>query len=504
MRRLALAAALCVSGAAAGQGAPVVTSAAPAQVAVTVYRNPNRTNAAPIDLRYLGGFALVTETRRVRLPRGRATLRFEGVAEGIVPVSAIVSGLPGGTVEKNRDARLLSPASLIDGTLGRVVTLTRTDIATGRVRSEEATIVAGPSPGVVLRTAAGIETLRCSGLPEALRFGAVPPGLSAQPVLSVTTDTPSARDFVVTLSYLASGFDWSASYVATVAPDGRALDLHAWLTLANGNGQAFPAARVQVVAGRLNRAGFDEVVRRAGALRLTCYPLGTTTSDPRERRPVRADEIIVTGSRVMAYAMMAPPPPPPPPAPVEAPPPPEDLGDLKLYRVPERVTVAPRAQKQVVLLARAAVPFERRYRLSVEPGRTFAGAPTRIVLVVRNTAAGGLGIALPTGSTALYADRPGGRLLLGTGAIADRAAGETVRIGSGVSRQVLIDQRAGEGEATITATNANPFPVTVELPIGAAGRKIEAAGDVLSRVDGVATWTVTLPPNGRAELNYRF
>ena len=101
---------------AAGQGTPppvltsTVTSAAPAQIAVTVYRNPTRTRAAPIDLRYLGGFALVTETRRVRLPRGRATLRFEGVAEGIVPVSAIVSGLPGGTVEKNRDARLLSPA----------------------------------------------------------------------------------------------------------------------------------------------------------------------------------------------------------------------------------------------------------------------------------------------------------------------------------------------------------------------------------------------------------
>jgi hypothetical protein len=509
MRRAALLA-LCLPGAAAGQGAPApptstVTSAAPAQVAVTVYRNPTRTRAAPIDLRYLGGFALVTETRRVRLPRGRATLRFEGVAEGIVPVSAIVSGLPGGTVEKNRDARLLSPASLVDGTLGRAVTLTRTDIATGRVRSEEATIVAGPFPGVVLRTAAGIETLRCSGLPEALSYDAVPPGLSAKPVLSVSTDTPTARTATVTLSYLASGFDWSASYVGTVAPGGRTLDLFAWLTLANGNAQAFPAAQVQAVAGRLNRSGFDEVVRRAGELRLTCYPLGTTTSDLRERRFTQADEIIVTGTRVMASAMMAPPPPAvEAPAPPPPPPPPEDLGDLKLYRVPERVTVAARAQKQVALLARTAVPFERRYRLPVQPGRPLTAAPTAIVLVLRNTEAGGLGLALPTGGTALYADRPGGRLLIGTGAIADRAAGETVRLASGTSRQVLIDQRVGRNEATITATNANPFPVTVELPIGSAGQKIEGVGDALPRIDGVATWTVTLPPNGRAELAYRF
>lgn len=89
----------------------------------------------------------MTETRRVRLPRGPAVLRFEGVAEGIVPVSAIVDGLPGGTIEKNRDARLLSPASLVDGTLGREVTLIRTDKATGRLVNEPATIVAGPTPG---------------------------------------------------------------------------------------------------------------------------------------------------------------------------------------------------------------------------------------------------------------------------------------------------------------------------------------------------------------------
>ena len=230
-----------------------VTSAGPQRVAVTVYRNPWRQRDAAIDLDYLQGFALITETRTVRLPKGPAVLRFEGVAEGIVPVSAIVDGLPGGTIEKNRDARLLSPAALIDGTLGRSVTLTRTDRATGRWRSEAATIVAGPANGVVLKTAAGIETLRCSGLPEGLTFGGIPRGLSAKPVLSVVTDTPSARTVTVTLSYLASGFDWSASYVATLTPGGRTLDLFAWATLANGNPEAFVDADVKVVAGRLNR-----------------------------------------------------------------------------------------------------------------------------------------------------------------------------------------------------------------------------------------------------------
>ena len=43
-------------------GAPIVTSPAPDQVAVTVYRNPDR-GLEPLNLQWLGGYALVSETR---------------------------------------------------------------------------------------------------------------------------------------------------------------------------------------------------------------------------------------------------------------------------------------------------------------------------------------------------------------------------------------------------------------------------------------------------------
>ena len=42
----------------------------------------------------------------------------------MVGVSAIVTGLPGGTIEKNRNAELLSPAALVNGALGNRVTIT--------------------------------------------------------------------------------------------------------------------------------------------------------------------------------------------------------------------------------------------------------------------------------------------------------------------------------------------------------------------------------------------
>ncbi|MFV1919341.1 hypothetical protein VPH46_07905, partial [Sphingomonas sp. MJ1 (PH-R8)] len=190
------------------------------------------------------------------------------------------------------------------------------------------------------------------------------------------------------------------------------------------------------------------------------------------------------------------------------PPPPEDLGDLKLYRVPEPVTVQGRAQKQVALLGRTGVPFERRYRRPIPIGAALSPMPTAVVLVMRNRKEAGLGLALPSGSTAAYAERQGGEtLLLGLGALDDRAEGETFRIGAGVSTQVLVEQRTEKpGEARIRVTNANPFPVALEIPIqvGTADVDLKIEGDAPVAADGLRTWSPTVAAGSEAELRYRY
>lgn len=486
---------------AASELRPVISSA-PDKVSVTIYRDGH--GRGDMDRNRPRGFAMITETRKLRLPRGKVTLNFENVAEGIIPVSAVIEGLPGGTIEKNRDARLLSPASLIDGTLGREVTLTRTDKATGRKFSESATIIAGPQSGVILRTETGIETLRCAGLPERLAFNAVPQGLSAKPVLSVVTDNPAAQTVTVKLSYLASGFDWRASYVATQSSDATSLNLFAWLTLANGNGQHFTSANVQAVAGHLNRVASSAVRAAAADLRLICYPLGTTTSDlPSQHAPEQQIEI---------SAMSRLPPVPPPPtyalsavAPAPPPPPPEDLADLKLFRVAEPVTISPRSQKQVALLIRDNIAFERRYRRAVQPHQQFVAAPTAILLMMRNEKAAGLGVPLPQGTTALYTSGEQGQQLLGLGSIADRAEGEDFRLAAGFSSQVTVDQKKnGQSEALLTVSNNNPVAVVIDIPIGSPGNQIKSDSGNLRQVDGIMTWSTTIAPHENAELRYSF
>ena len=483
----------------------ITTSPAPEQVAVTVYRAPLRGAGERMNLNWLNGFALITETRRVSIPAGEVDIRFKGVAGGILPESAIVTGLPGGVVEKNQDAYLLSPGSLVDASLGKRVHLRRTSRATGAVREVEAVVRSSAEGGVVLQTEAGVEALRCTGLAETIRYDRVPPGLSAKPTLSVRVRSDAPAEAVVALSYLASGFDWQANYVAELSLDGRRMDLFAWLTLANADETGFRDASTNAVAGRLNRSSGLAMRPRAQPLRLQCWPAGTTSDIPLQTFDV-AEEIVVTGSRIMRMDAMAPPPPapPPPPAMVAQQ---EDLGDLKLYRIPEPVTVAAKSQKQVALLEREGVKVDTIYRQ-----RLFAGdasrRPVMRVITTRNRKDEGLGLPLPAGRVVLFAKGRERPILIGQGAMRDTSIGEDVEIEVGEAAAVtaelvnLARERNGAGDWELIVSNPHAYPIRYEAEFETGGGGFTPAA-TLARRDGRPLWAVMVPANGRVTLRYR-
>lgn len=478
---------------------PVVTSPRPDRVALTVYRNADR-GMQPLNLQWLGGFALVSETRRVRLPAGESELRFEGVTSGLVPQSAIVTGLGPAVLEKNRDARLLSPGSLLAAHLGQRLTLRRTSKATGVVREQEA-IVRATDEGVVLETENGIEALRCSGIAETLTAARVPEGLSAKPTLSIRVRSPRAVEQDVTLSYITNNFDWQADYIADLSDDGRTLRLFGWLTLANGDDTGLQAAATQAVAGTVNRDRVWVDRGSAPAINLSCWPQGTTSDIPLQA--VSGEEIVVTGSRVHAPVAPPPPPPPPPAAMAEADvmAQQERLGDVQLYRIPISVTVAARSQKQVALMQRPAVKVERLLRLRLGGGSL--QAPLQRVLQSWNSAASGLGDPLPAGKLALFSTVRGRRILIGEGRIGDHAPGEKVEIVIGHSPGVIASQKEDgpAGAWLLTLANSSPLAerVEIELPLGAQ----PIGGDKLVKRDGIKIWSVQVPANGSASLRYR-
>lgn len=514
--RLALAL-LMLAGALPALAQPVVSSQAIDDVSVSVYRDPDR-GEDDMSIGYLQGFALISEKRTIDLPQGASTVRFDGVAEGMVAVSAIVTGLPGGTVQKNRDAAILSPAALVDGTLGNRVTLKRTNPATGAVREVDAIVRTVAWRGLVLQTAEGYEALRCSGLPEGLVFGQVPPGLSARPVLSVETYSPEAVRVQVTLTYLATGFDWSANYVATMADDGDTMDITAWLTLANDNGQSFADANLNAIAGTLNiESDFDSLAEApdGNPLYLECYPLGSTAdgSDVYDLLPPPSpppapmmmagamnENIIVTAARrqekfadseVVTAGQ-------------------EELGDLKLYRVPFRSTVAANGQKQVAFAVKRGVKVEKIYRATAWPWDEDENEPLDIELRMKNRDSDGLGLPLPSGGIALFEPAAGEELLVGEAEMRDYPVNADVKFIIASSPQVLMtnenvgDEKSGWQGYRVNLTNANDFAVDAEIGLGATGEwKIRRAKGRIIAKNGMHVWVVRVPANGSADLSYQ-
>jgi hypothetical protein len=490
---------------------PVVTSPAPDKLEVTVYRDPDRGERA-MNLQWLNGFALISERRRVRLPAGESVVRFEGVAGGIVPQSAIVTGFPDGIVERNRDAYLLSPGTLLDRSLGRRVHLRRTSSATGEVREQEAVVRSSLAGAVVLETEEGIEALRCTGIPETIVYDEVPAGLSAKPTLSVRTRAASPIEAVVTLSYLATGFDWQANYIGELADDERTLDLFAWLTLGSQDQTSFPDADTQAVAGRLNYTRAPVPPVESAPLELRCWPSATTSDVPLEeleRREREYDDIIVTGSRIQRRALEAPSPMSVISAEEVMTAVQENLGDLKLYRIPEPVTVAANSQKQVALMVRENVRVQSLFRArigSVQDGET---AAARRFLVTRNRSQEGLGLPLPQGGVALFTNRRGQPFLSGSGRVEDRAIGEDVEIDFGPAPGVTFRRdQAGSGpgwaDYVVVVSTDRPRPVRVEVEIPVPDNtRIENTSARLGERDGLRIWTVTVPANGSATFRYR-
>ena len=531
-----LGAPLALYGAAHAQG---VTAAAPHDLSVTVYRDPDREKGG-FDLDELGGFAFITETRRVVIPPGEHSLRFEGVADGIEPVSAIVTGLPSGVIEKNRDAALLSPEALVDATQaqGGRVQLLRTDPATGATQRTQG-VIRSAANGVVVETPDGVEALRCSGLPETFAFDAVGAGLSAKPTLSVLTRTTTRVEAVVQLSYLARGFDWSADYVASMGATPGKLDLGAWVTLANGNGVSFSNARVQVVAGRLNRESGDvEPISIGQPILAQCWPQGTTSDLPPPIMIERAFPLGFDPDRYRKYAVMM-------PAPAamakageardivvtgarvsEA----EALGDLKLYRIPDRTTLASRQSKQVRLLDRAGVPVVKIYKSELEANNGSDFEPMTIVLRTTNDKKNNLGLPLPSGRVTVFETLGKGaaarRLLAAETSLRDLAVNEETELdlsgGADVEIRQIVESRTATGKSLpfipgadrtrsvmdritrIEITNARPFPIQTEVQIYLydAQQLVKADHPVVQK-NGRPLFRVTVPANGAVEIRYQ-
>ena len=109
MLRYGLLIGLLASGAAYAQSAQ-------GDVSVTIYNN---------------NLALVQDARTLTVPSGRSKQEFPDVSAQIRPETVTLSGNGIAIVEQNFDYDLLSPDKLMEKAVGQVITIVRTNPATG-------------------------------------------------------------------------------------------------------------------------------------------------------------------------------------------------------------------------------------------------------------------------------------------------------------------------------------------------------------------------------------
>lgn len=466
-------------------------SAGPEQgdVSVTIYNNDQ---------------ALVQDIRKVDLPQGRSRQEFPDVSAQIRPETVTLSGDGIGIVEQNFDYDLLSPDALMDKAVGQSVTLLRTNPATGAETRERATVLAA-NGGVVLRIGERIEVLRDDGLPVRVVFDAIPPNLRAKPTLSVTLDSQRAGLRPLTLSYLTPGLGWKADYVALYDEAGGKIDVQGWITLSNTSGTAFANARTILVAGEVGPIQPPKVTRRE------------TARGPAGNKPGTESA------------------------------PGEKLGDLHIYPLDARTTIANAQTKQVSFLDAAGVPAQKGYEyrnswLATSDEAVSASS----ILKFSNAKAGGIGAALPAGIVRVYMrDSRKQAQYIGESAIPHTPGGSSLALRTGEAFDVKV-QPVVEERGTITAsewekaerwkvtykdgataegfaerpktyyrtrmryivTNARAVPVVVDVIQGGLNswwwwRDLRVTEESVKGVQESADerrWEVPVPANGKTEL----
>jgi hypothetical protein len=519
-RLLFLLLACCGAGRAVAQVTAI--SARPDAVTLTVYRQ---------------GIAQVTETRQVELPAGPVTLVFEGVVDTLLPQSAVMTGADRPLVETNFDFDQLSPAALLERSVGKAVTIVRTNRRTGAVVRQEATIVsASADDGVVIRTAAGNEAFKCSGLPERLEFNEIPDNLRTRPTLSVRLAAGAPGKRSVTVSYLVHGISWSADYVARLDAKAKRMDLTGWATLTNETSVSFEQARVQLVSGELElqygheggsrpvysrwvprpgdedyESGVEEPVDPEPELLLgKCRELPAVAILVPENdysfssEDDELEEVMVTGSRIR----------------------PESLGDYKLYRLPEPTDLKSRQTKQAAFLSKPRVKVERFYQLG---SRDFASdeyddrymlVGPKVGLKWRNNKAAGLGEPLPGGQVRVFESFTGHEVFAGEAKLGDQPVGLDIDViygyQVGITAQRSRDpipedldehQRLLSIKVQHRIFNEKSVPVTVVvqyLPgymrLGAP--RIRKTSVPVQKAEGDPAWRIRIPAGAERVLRY--
>jgi hypothetical protein len=468
--------------------APFHTAAPPAVEAAA--QNPQNPVTTTLDDQaelaitiYNSDLALVRDVRNIQMARGTSDLHFMDIAATVNPATVHFRSLTEpsrvSVLEQNYEYDLLEPDKLLRKYVGREVTLIRIRRDDNTTREEEVKArLLSYNNAPVWEIGGEIVTGMSA---DHIKFPELPGNLYSRPTLIWTLDNTGNTRHRVEASYLAGRLSWNADYVLTVARDDKTADLDGWVTVVNGSGTSFRNARLQLVAGDLNR-------------------VKQSLAKMQEMDAMRRDA-------AAAPAMSQ-----------------EAFSDYHLYTLARKTSINNSETKQVSMLGATAFPVQKRY---VVEGQAFyyhnaqhPGAPIKDVVQVfyqfANEEKTGLGMPMPAGNVRVYqADSKGGLQFVGEDRVDHTPKDEAINLKIGNAFDVVCERKqidfqkiasgTYEVEYEITLRNHKASGVAVEVnePIGGTWRMLQSSHEWQKTSAWAAQFKVPVAQDGTAVLKYR-
>ena len=354
---------------------------------------------------YNNDLALVRDMRHVELKKGVNDVAFEGVASELKPESVLIIGDGINVLEQNYDYALLTPYNITEKSVGKDVKTVRVNPATGEQIFDKAKLISYQGGTPVLKFDYGIET----NFDGRIVFDKLPADLSQKPTLAAKISSVQAALKDIMLAYLTKGISWKTDYVAGVK-DETTLDLTGWVSITNNSGVSYDNAKVQLIAGEVNETRSYQSAHRNGMVMKAAMAYA-------------ADSMVAEGVNVA----------------------PESLSAYQLYTLENRTNIQNNQTKQMALIEKNNVHYEKEGRLnsglslSGDYASDFEKVHPSVYYILQNEEKSNLGVPLPKGIMRFYEKDSSGNLqFIGENSIGQTAKGEKLELELGKMFDVFV------------------------------------------------------------------
>lgn len=303
---------------------------------------------------YNQDLALVREVRNLDFKKGIFEIKFTDVAARIDATSVHFKTpkFPEQVtiLEQNYQFDLVSSEKILEKYIDKTIQL-----VTKQDKEYKGDLLSFDSGYLTLKDQGGAIRIVSRAEVRDLFFPALPEGLITRPTLVWQLDSDISGRQEAEVSYLTSGIDWHAEYVAVIDKDDKNLELGGWVSIDNRSGATYSNAKLKLIAGDIHRVREE---------------LGY---------PAEVNVAAMDGKRAVPFEEKA-------------------FFEYHMYTLTRPATVKDKEIKQLTLFPNTSVKAQKIF--------TYDGAwyekKVRVNLEFQNSQKDGLGIPLPKGKVRVY------------------------------------------------------------------------------------------------------